>query len=130
MEFTKILMTPRGTYFYRGASSTEMSILGCFFSSDVRCDESDAFKQWALISENGDNCGGNAISLAKEKNTEHDCVLLTDDYSGEDVPTVMRIPTHQFVQLLDEWHEKVIQLRPKEVTVKHDYGQFFIETAD
>lgn len=126
MDFTKLIMTPRGTYFYRGASSMEMSILGCFFSSDVRCDDSDSLKQWALVSTDGDASGGNCIALEKE----NDSILLSDDYSLEAVPTKLQMTTDQFVRLFDEWQEKVIMLRPREVTIKHEHGQFFIETGD
>jgi hypothetical protein len=36
----------------------------------------------------------------------------------------------QFVQLLDDWQEKVCKRKPKEVTITYDGNQFTIETSD
>ncbi|MCX5924859.1 MAG: hypothetical protein NT124_00985 [Candidatus Dependentiae bacterium] len=113
-------------YSYKNASDVEMTILGRFFTSDVGCDEHDAFRKWALTSIDEDVCGGNCTVLEKVG----DNIVLSDEYPVEPVPTKLKMTTKQFVQLWDEWQEKVVKLKPKEVTIKHEHGEFFIETVD
>jgi len=48
----------------------------------------------------------------------------------ERVPTKLKIAVKQFVQLCDDWQKKVVQKKPKEVIIKHEHGEFFIETSD
>jgi hypothetical protein len=36
----------------------------------------------------------------------------------------------QLVQLLGEWRDKVCKKAPKEVIIKHENGEFWIETKD
>jgi hypothetical protein len=36
----------------------------------------------------------------------------------------------QLIQLLDDWQEKVCKLKPKEVLIKFENGEFSIETKE
>lgn len=74
----------------------------------------------------GEACSGNITALEKDG----DYIELTDLYSEEEVPTILRISRNQFVKLLDEWEEKVCKQKPKEVIIKYDNGEFIIETKD
>ncbi len=44
------------------------------------------------------------------------------------MPTEVQMTIKQFVQLLDDWENKVCKLRPKEVIIKYEDGEFIIET--
>jgi hypothetical protein len=45
-------------------------------------------------------------------------------------PPGLKMSRFQFVKLLDEWQEKVCRHQPKEVIIKHENGEFFIETKN
>ena len=57
-------------------------------------------------------------------------MLLTDIYSEYKIPTVLRMKQEQFVHILNEWEERVCKLRPKEVVIKYENGEFIMETKD
>jgi hypothetical protein len=62
---------------------------------------------------------------------ENGYVVLTDMYSEETVPTEFKISQQQFVQLLDDWQERVCKpYKPQEVIIKYENDQFIIETKD
>ncbi len=122
------LIYDRGSYNCKNSSSIEMDILGHFFSSDVRLGKESypTFKDWALNDSLGMGVSGNITALEKEGNY----VYLTDAYSLEKVPTEVKMTRQQFVQLFDEWQEKVCKNKPKEVIIKHENDLVVIETYD
>ena len=123
MEFIKLGLSSYGLYSYRGASSIAMNILSDFLSSNIQgCPLS--FVEWALSDQEYTN--GNTVALEKQNGY----VLLTDMYSEEEVPTVLRMKQEQFVHLLNEWQEKVCKLEPQEVIIKYENGEFVMETKD
>lgn len=126
MDYVVITRTSGGFYLCKEKSNIEMEILGHFFVIDIGCSNAAVFKKWALESTDGDICGGNTTSLEKEINN----ILIEDSYSEETIPTTVRMTVKQFAQLFDEWQDKVVKLRPKEVTIKHENGRFFIETSN
>ena len=125
MEYYKLIISPYGSYNYNGASNIEMDIIGHFLSSDIGCNNIYPYKKWAL-NDLEEAIGGNLTDLYKENG----CIVLTDLYSQEKVPTKFKIPIHQFVQLLDDWKSKVCSTKPKEVIIKQENGQYIIETAN
>jgi hypothetical protein len=125
MEFVKLTSSPHGGYLCKNASNIEMTILGRFLTSDVGIGSS-GFKKWGLTDSWGDACSGNLTALEKD----NDYILLTDLYSEEETPTELKMTLEQFVQILTDWEEQVIKLKPKEVTITYDNGKFVIETKD
>lgn len=123
MEFVKLVFQGK-SYDYKDSTNIKMCILGCFFSSDVSCDSS-FYKEWALNDPNLSACG-NITSLSKINGS----VYLSDLYSEEKAPTEIKMTIQQFVQLLDDWRDKVCAKNPKEVIIKYENGQFIIETKD
>lgn len=119
-------MTPHGTYFFKQASNMQMTILGRFFATDVGCAGRTFFKDWVLEGPEVSAVGGNCTFLERDMNN----IFLSDEYPEESVPTKLRMTVQQFLQLFDEWQEKVVRKEPKEVIIKHEHGQFFIETSD
>ena len=123
MNFVKIIYQS-GSYNCFDTDSVKMYILGMFLVREVNCDVL-FFKEWLFDSEY--TCiDGNSIELDKEN--EH--ILLRDTYSQEKIRTVLRISNQQFLKILDEWNEKVIKLKPKEVIIKYENDKFVIETKD
>jgi hypothetical protein len=120
-----------GSYSYRGASDLKMDIIGRFLVSDVRCNNTH-FRAWSLADKedvNGIysyNIGGNVTDLEEENNE----ILMRDSYSEEEIPTVVKMSRKQFVQLLDDWNEKVCKVKPKEVVIKYENGEYSIETHE
>jgi hypothetical protein len=102
-----------------------MSILGLFLTDDIGCSPSP-FKEWAFNDNWGDACSGNITSLEKEDNY----ILLSDLYSEEAIPTVLRMTRQQYVQVITDWEEKVCKLKPKEVTITYDNNKFVVETKN
>ena len=132
MEFVKLILSPYGSYSYRGASNAEMGILGCFLSTDAEYDW-PLFKEWALADKKDPNSkftystGANRTYLEE---LEDGYMYLTDKDSEENGPMGLKISREQFVQLLDEWREKVCEKKSKKVIIKHENNQFIIETTD
>jgi hypothetical protein len=124
MNYVKLIYD-NGSYDYKGGTSTTMQILGHFFSSDVGCHTS-LFGKWALDDSLGMGVGGNITFLEKEGNY----IYLTDAYSQEEIPTEVKMTRQQFIQLFNDWQEKVCKLKPKEVIIKYENNQFFIDTHD
>lgn len=125
MEFIKLVTSSHLGYIYRDASNIEMTILGHFLVSDIGCGSSP-FKEWAFNDNWGDACSGNITKLEKEDNY----ILLTDLYSQENIPTILKITREQYVRVITDWEEKVCKLKPKEVIIKYQNNEFVIETKD
>jgi hypothetical protein len=106
------------------ASDTEMLIVGNMLADDVR-DNTFSYKQ-TLADNTLRGQGGNFTFMAKKKG----CVVLTDLYSEEAEPIEFKISQQAFIQLLDDWQEKVYKHMPKEVIIKYENNQFIIETKD
>lgn len=131
MDFVKLILDSNyGNYSYMNASNIAMNILGAFFST-IGCGPS-LYKEWALADKSnpyskfGYSCGANIIFLEEEDNY----IYLSDNYSEENVPTRLKMTREQFVQLFDDWQEKVCKLKPKKVIIKYDDGQFSIESEE
>jgi hypothetical protein len=110
---------------YYQDSNIEIAILGNFLSSDVGCCYTHFYKKWALNDQQFAT-GGNITWIEKEG----DIIILTDLYSEEEIPTQLTITKQQFIQLLDDWQEKVCKPKPTEVIIKYENNQFIIETKD
>ena len=122
MQFIKLIISSHGSYIYRDASNIEMTILGHFLMTDIGCCPSP-FKEWAFNDNWGDACSGNITRLEKEDNY----ILLTDLYSEEKTPSILRLTRQQYVQIITDWEEKVCKLMPKEVIIKYENDEFTIE---
>lgn len=60
---------------------------------------------------------------------ENGMVTLQDLYAGEETAAAtVSMPLQQFVQLLDDWEEKVCKRRPKDVVLVYTDGRYSIET--
>jgi len=125
MEFIKLTISISGHYRYQDASNEEMTILGHFLATDVGYHPS-SFKEWGINDDWGDSTNGNLTALDKDNNY----ILLTDLYSEEASPTALKMTREQYVQVINEWEEKVCKLKPKEVTIRYDNDEFIIETKD
>ena len=126
MEFVKLLLSQNYKgYSYIDASDIKMSILGLFLTDDVGCHAS-SFKEWGTNDAWGDSTNGNTTILEKDGNY----ILLSDLYSQEEVPTVLKITRQQYVQVINDWEEKVCKLMPKEVVIKYENDQFVLDTKD
>lgn len=126
MEFVKLILSPYGDYIYRDNFNLKMIILAHFLITDIGFRSSSPFKEWALNDNWGDECSGNATGLEKDGNY----ILLTDLYDDNELPSVLKMTRQQYVQVITDWEEKVCKLIPKEVIIKHENGEFFIETKN
>ena len=127
MEFLKLLLNSghRGSYSYEDASSIGMCVLANFFSSDVY-EDSNGYKEWAL-DERFDSANSNATCLEKVP----DGIYLFDGTEGiseQSRANGIKVSLPQFLQLMDDWNEKVWKRKPKEVIIKHENDRFIIET--
>lgn len=120
MEYVALKYDGR-SYNYADASNIAMNNVGNFLATDVGC-YWPTFKTWAL-DDSQDSTNSNITSLEKKNGN----IILTDLYSLEEVPTECIIPIKQFVQLLDDWENKVCKTRPEEVIIKDENGEFIIE---
>jgi hypothetical protein len=123
MEFVTLTISSTDHYCYKDASNITMNILGDFLSN-VGCHRS-SFKDFAL-NEWEDVTGGNVTSLRKKNGY----IYFSDSYSEEKKTTELKMSIEQYIQLLDDWQEKVCKHKPKEVTITYDDNQFTIETSD
>lgn len=130
MDFIKLILSLDGYYQYEEASNIAMNILGNFLISDVGCGArllmKPTLQEWACNDSLGMGFCGNISSVDKEEN----CIVINDLFADEQDIGRITMTREQFVQLLDEWEEKVCKHKPKEVIIKHINDQFFIETRD
>lgn len=126
MKFVAIKLNQWGIYSLKEVPDMKMCILGSFFVDEIGCDDGKFFKDWALKSTESALVSGNSTVLERDRND----ILLSDEYPIEPIPTVLKMTVAQFIQLFDEWQEKVVKLRPKEVIIKNDHGLFWMETFD
>ena len=123
MELVIIFTSQAGSYFFRDASSEKMAILAHFLISDVGYYSSSSFKEY-VFNDWERYTNSNATALEKKDGY----VFLSDLYSQEDVPTILKMTSDQFVKLLDEWQEKVCNREPKEAFIKYENDQYVFET--
>jgi hypothetical protein len=55
---------------------------------------------------------------------------MSDLYSEEEMPTQLKISREQFVALFNYWQETVCKLKPKEVLIKFENGEFRMEATE
>jgi len=122
VEFVKLIASHSGRYSYSGGSNIAMDILGSFLASDVY--HPSSYIEFAF--NDCEECTSSNITALEKENGY---ILLTDLYSEEKIPTVLKMTQNQFVQILTDW-EKILKLKPKEVIIKHENDQFVIETKD
>jgi len=129
-----------GDYSSQGSSSIEMSVLDMFLS-DAGCPKNgySIFRDWAAADKNDPHsrfahtCSTNTVLLDEDDNGI-DVHLI--DFTGNDpddphyIPASITMTREQFIQLLDDWQEKVCKHMPKEVIIKRENGRFFIETKN
>jgi hypothetical protein len=125
MKYTKLsLNSAWNNYTCTEASDVEMTILGNLLADDVR-DNVLSYKQ-TLNDDKLRGQGGNFTFLKKSNGY----VLLSDLYSEAAEPIEFKISQQAFIQLLDDWQEKVCKHMPREVLIKEEDGAFTIETKD
>jgi len=132
MEFVHLKYCSDGRYPLYDASNIGMTILGRFLISDVGC-YWPTFREWAVDDKSDPKSrftysfGGNITDLEEEGD---DIYLFdgTESMTEEIRANGCKIPRLQFIQLLDDWKEKVCVPKPKEVMIKYENGQFVIET--
>jgi len=109
---------------YDACSSVEMCNLGIFLTDDA-AEKVSSFKEW--LTDDNDLCTcSNATALEKDNGF----ILIKDLYSEEEVPTQIKLTYNQFLQILNDWEEKVVKLWPKEVIIKRENDQFVFETKN
>ncbi len=118
------------SYDYNYGNSIDIEILGRFLRDDTPHFLND-YKEWALADPNteyGVSCSGNCTFLENDNGT----IYLEDQYSEEKIPTRLKISREQFIKILDEWDQKVVNAdpKPKEVIIKQENDKFFIETKN
>jgi hypothetical protein len=129
MQYVKLFFENE-SYDYFDGNSITMDILGCFLATDVGC-YWPLFKEWAIADKTASDTkfnyelGANLTYLTEEDN----CIYLKDHYAlPENANMRLKMTREQFVQLLDDWQEKVCKHKPREVTIIYDGTQFTIET--
>lgn len=122
MKFVELVLSPSQRYAYKHSSDIEMNILGDFLASDVGY-RSLPFKQWAYNSES-QNISGTLTALKKDA----DSIMLTDIFTKNEPSATLQMTREQFIQMLDDWQEKVCNVQPKAMIIKQENNQFIIET--
>ncbi len=132
MEYCKFIQDQNNLYQYGGGSSISMDILGSFLKADYNGNK--FYKEWALAlndpnSEYGTTCGGNCTYLEYENGT----IFIDHEFlQDKKNPQLAKISREQFIKILDEWDQKVVKVdpKPKEVIIKQEGDQLFIETIN
>jgi len=128
MDFARLLVDDPtyGNYFYSDSTSEALCVLGLFFSEEIGPNGRNFFRDWANTSVNGDIIRGNCTIFENEQGS----ILLSDEWPVIPNPTKLKMTIKQFVQLCDDWQEKVVKRKPKKVIIKHEHGEFYIETSN
>ena len=104
------------------ADTIGMYILGCFLASDCGLSSSNSFIDWV----NDDECNRIEANITILKK-ENGFIVLSDLYSDEEVPTEIKIPVAQFLNILLEWRDKVCKEWPKSVVLRQENGKYIFE---
>jgi len=129
VNFIKLLFNKNfGHYSHNESSNIKMTMLGLFLTDDIGCIDINlsSFRDWAIDDSLGYCVCGNITCLEKNGET----ILLSDLDEEDDTSNILEISRQQFVQLLDDWNNKVCKLKPQEVIIKHENGEFTIETGN
>jgi hypothetical protein len=116
---------------YYDDSSIEIAIITNFLTDDLGCYHS-LFKEWTVANKEDPvstftySLGANATLLEEEEGY----IFLRNRTLGTESSDYTKLSKQQFVQLLDDWQEKVCKQKPKEVIIKHENDQFIIETKE
>jgi len=121
MKFVELVLSPTQRYAYKTASDIEMNILGDFLASDVGY-RPLPFRQWAFDNVS-QNANGNLTALQKNA----DSIVLTDIFAKDESPVALQMTHEQFIQILNDWQEKVCNVQPKTIIIQHENNQFIIE---
>src|SRR4030095_12194651 len=121
MKFVELVLSSTQRYAYKTASDIEMNILGDFLASDVGY-RPLPFRQWAFDNVS-QNANGNLTALQKNA----DSIVLTDIFAKYESPVALQMTHEQFVQILNDWQEKVCNIQPKAIIIQHENNQFIIE---
>jgi hypothetical protein len=141
MDFIKLKRSLESSdYDYCYASSKEMNALGTFLCFDVGFDidnnTENIFHEWAEADKNDPRSkftyaiGGNVTFLEE---LDDGYIYITEaigSLTNKANRNEIKILRQQFIQLLDDWKEKVCKLKPKEVIITYDNDQFSIEIND
>jgi hypothetical protein len=114
-------------YEYQKASNIAMCILGRFLFDDMGTSTS-FFKEF-VCNDKEDYTNTNGTILDKRNGyvyLSNLCPVLEEEIEN---PTEVEMTYVQFLQLLKDWEEKVIKLKPQEVVIKHENNQFILETT-
>ena len=115
----------------QGASYTQqtdtigMYILGGFLALEVGLSPSNIFIDW-VNDDASDSTNSDWTYLEKED----DCIVLSEIHFPEKVPTKLKIPQDQFLNILLEWRDKICKELPKDVVLRQENGQYIFETKD
>lgn len=122
MNYAKIAFdSSDGSYEFLQSACIPMAILGHFFAAEIGNKSRDSFRDWVLTSIHGDYATGEENNRRLERDS-NDILLCNKMYQEK-----VRIPLKQFVQLFDEWQEKVVKVKAREIVIKHERGQYSIE---
>ena len=133
MNFVKLFLNVNHkNYSYDDASNIEMSNLGLFLSSDVRCYNSN-YKEWALADKSDPKSGytwsfGGNITFMEEEEDGFIYLRSSLPLEEDEVRVYFKLSKEQFVKILDDWEELVCKKKPQEVTIKHINDEFIFET--
>lgn len=123
MNFITLALSSYSTYHPQNFSNEKMLILGFFFIRDFGCGF-QSYQNWAIEDATNTTTCSNCTILEKNKGL----ILLSSMYSERKNPIRLKMTSDQFIQLCDEWEEKVCKYKPKEVIIKYENDRFFIET--
>jgi hypothetical protein len=125
MKFVKLTLDKNyGDYSYSDSNDIQMAILGYFLTDDVG-NKPIPYKNWAT-DRNQQGIGGNHIFLEKE----NEFIILNDLYPEDNTATELRMSRQQFLEILDKWGGNICIEQPPEVIIKHEDGEYIIETRD
>jgi hypothetical protein len=110
-----------------GSLGPQMDILCTFLLSDVEQIGMERLRQWAL-DDAQEHMGGNMASLEKEG----DSIYVSGSYVCSETEkrewVELQISHQQYLQILDDWENKVRKAKPKQVIITYENDQFTFET--
>jgi len=114
------------------ATNIPMLILGCFLTDDNRCSK-NSWQDWAkeaksLRDDQFPHTVGSNITFLEIDQNEIISMYNDLDYGElEEKAPHLKISVDQFVELLDEWYERVCKQQPQEVLLKYENNTYTLE---
>ena len=132
MSSVRFIKDRHGYINFQGGTDIPIEILGHFLMTDNHCSK-NSWQDWAKEAKSlrddqfPHTVGSNITFLEIDQNEIISMYNDLDHNELEEKAPHLKISVDQFVELLDEWYERVCKQQPQEVLLKYENNTYTLE---